>query len=68
MATIYRCDKCHREGSEPSFLGTTSVAEVMTPTMAAHICRQYELCSRCRQRLNDWLMVPDPVETTEERE
>jgi tRNA(Ile2) C34 agmatinyltransferase TiaS len=48
MATIYRCDKCSRDQSEP--LKTISIERDYDNSSYSK-----ELCDNCLRRLNDWL-------------
>jgi hypothetical protein len=56
MATIYRCDKCERDGS-PEALSIVNIS----PNERSLPGPRLELCVGCIQRLKEWLR-PDPKE------
>jgi hypothetical protein len=65
MATIYRCDKCHREYPDRETIATITypVADPITRVVENMPFRTIDLCSYCLERMHEHLRADVKVST-----
>ena len=59
MATIYKCDKCHRKSNESKYLTKIQIERDADYTKDMIIINT-EICDICLKNLKEWIK-PDPI-------